>query len=327
MGTFNIERVSAHRQVEDLATVVRFGLTQPQKELRPIFFYDARGSELFERICRTPEYYVTRTEHAILERYAAEIVDVGPLSTLYELGSGNAEKSEIVIRRALQTHPKLTYWATDISEAALQEAAQRLTQNLPTLSLKLLAASYQDALDAVRRAPAPHFGMFLGGNIGNFPVGEASGFLADIANHASPGDRLLLGFDQIKDLDILISAYDDEEGVTAEFNKNALLRINRELGGNFDPDRFEHLALWSDALKRIEMHLVSTVDQTVRIEALDMSVPFQAGETIHTENSHKYSLESFYQLTEGTGWIADRHWTDDHGYFSVIRLKKEEPAS
>jgi dimethylhistidine N-methyltransferase len=327
LHTITTERVDSARRFDDIASIVRQGLSLPEKELRPILFYDDRGSDLFERICRTEAYYVTRTEREILQRYAEEMVSCPePVATLYELGAGNSEKTELLVQAAKAHDPAVAYVANDISEAALLAGAARLHALLPQLELHHIVASYQDAMQHIQRHPAPRLGLFVGGNIGNFPVGEAAEFLGFIRRHAGEHDHFLIGFDLVKDIDRLLLAYDDPEGLTAEFNKNALVRINRELGGNFDVDGFDHRAVWNEQRSRIEMHLVSRRDQTVRIEALGMEFGFVEGETIHTENSHKYTTESFRRLLEGTGWWEERHWMDEESLFCVMRLQAVRPG-
>jgi L-histidine Nalpha-methyltransferase len=323
---FTLEHVSEAVRDQDLGEMVRAGLTDTPKWLSPFVFYDARGSELFEAICRLDAYYVTRTEAAIFEAHAADMIaDLPPDLVVFELGSGSSLKSEIVLRAALARARPVTYVPTDISEAAIVDAAERLTRSYADLEVHGVVASYEDAAEAVHdRYPSPRLGLFMGGNIGNFAAGDALGFMKSLRHAADPGDHLIAGFDLVKDIDVLKRAYDDPEGVTAEFNLNALHHINRKLDAQFDVSSFRHLVRWNPELSRIEMHLESTKDQTVRIGGLDLQVRFAKGETIHTENSHKYTPERIETLAREAGWSVDRTWTDPNRYFCVTRLRPRD---
>ncbi|MEM1024262.1 MAG: L-histidine N(alpha)-methyltransferase [Myxococcota bacterium] len=319
---YAIRRVPNSIRSQDVSQIVREGLSQSPKELRPILFYDARGSELFEQICRLPSYYVTRTEELILKTHGQAILDSPRRpQLLYELGSGSSLKTEHLVRIAWERDASVRYLATDISESALVGAAERLTERMPGLRMDLLVASYEAAVDIVhQKTQQPRFGMFVGGNIGNFPRGDARAFLASISAQAHAEDRLMIGLDLVKDTEVLVRAYDDPEGVTAEFNINALRHINRVLGANFDLDAFRHVALWNEDLERIEMHLESRRRQAVHIRDLDMQLSFEDGERIHTENSHKYRLEGLEDFARSAGWTLEERWTDPDVLFCVLRL-------
>lgn len=321
-GRYAIERVPDSIRSQDVSEIVKEGLSQSPKELRPILFYDARGSELFEEICRLPSYYVTRTEDLILRTHGEAILDCPRRPRmLYELGSGSSLKTEHLVQIAWNRDPSVHYLASDISESALVGAAERLTERMPGLQMDLLVASYEAAVDIVHARPrAPRFGMFVGGNIGNFPRGDARAFLATISDRADPDDRLMIGLDLVKDTDVLVRAYDDPEGVTAAFNLNALRHINRVLEADFDLEGFRHIALWNPEIERIEMHLESLRRQTVRIRALDMEIAFEEGERIHTENSHKYRLNGLEDFARSAGWTLEERWTDPDDLFCVLRL-------
>lgn len=322
---FTLEHVSQAIRDADMADMVRKGLTASPKWLSPFVFYDARGSELFEQICQLETYYVTRTEAAIFEAHVADMtgdLDLNPV--IYELGSGSSTKSEIVLQAALQRSDRVTYVPTDISEAALVDAANRLTERYPGLDVHAIVASYEDAAKSVHeRFGEPRLGLFMGGNIGNFAAGDALAFLRRVREESDPGDRVLVGFDLVKDLEVLKRAYDDPEGVTASFNLNALHHMNRKLDANFEPSQFQHRVKWNPELSRIEMHLESVRTQTVQIPKLELEVSFDAEETIHTENSHKYTLPRIETLAQEAGWSVDRAWTDRLDHFCVTRLRPQ----
>ncbi|MGI8593781.1 MAG: L-histidine N(alpha)-methyltransferase [Solirubrobacteraceae bacterium] len=273
-----------------LADDVHDGLTRPFKEIPPKHFYDARGSELFDRICEQPEYYPTRTELAILRERSAEIVS--DAAELVELGSGAATKARVLLdAMARRNGSMLRYVPLDVSEVALREAAEALITELPSLHVHGLVADFERHLD---RIPPPLEGVprlvaLLGGTIGNFPPGTRQRLLRSIAALLRPGDRFLLGTDLVKDTRIIEAAYNDAAGVTAEFNLNVLRVINRELRGNFDPNAFEHVAFFDRRRRWVEMRLRARRACTVWIEALDLQVEFAAGEELRTEISAKFT--------------------------------------
>jgi len=321
---YTLERVQMRQQQHDTAAMLRAGLTASPKFLEPYFFYDARGSDLFEQICGTAEYYVTRTERAILETNADAIVSVWTDdTTVFELGSGSSEKSEVLLAHSLSKRDHLSYVPNDISESALRGASERLTGRFSNLEVHALVAEFDAAVDAIaERFPAPRYGLFMGGNIGNFDASGAESFLRRVRSDlAGQADRFLCGFDLVKPLDRLLPAYDDETGVTAAFNMNALVRINREYSGGFELDRFRHRAIWNPELSRVEMHLESLVDQVVSIPGLDLEVEFGRGETIHTENSHKYTPQRIDALAERAGFTVSRRFVDDDELFTMCELK------
>jgi len=317
-----LERVQMRQQQHDTASMVREGLTASPKHLEPYLFYDPRGSELFEQICAVPEYYVTRTERAILESNAAAIAEGWtPSTTVFELGSGSSEKSEVLLAEAIGRLGHVRYVPNDISESALRLAGERLTDRLPGLEVRALVAEFDAAVEAITsRFPAPRYGVFLGGNIGNFDAHGAEEFLRRVRATLSPDDRFLCGFDLVKSLDRLLPAYDDAAGVTAAFNLNALVRMNREYGAGFDLERFKHRAIWNPELSRVEMHLESLTDQVVAIPALELQVDLARGETIHTENSHKYTPERIDDLARASGFTVGRRFVDDDRLFTLCEL-------
>ncbi len=308
---------------QDFALAVRRGLTSHPKTLPCEYFYDDPGSRLFEEICGLPEYYLTRTEDAILRDHAEAMV-AGWFSdpVMVELGSGSSTKTRRLIAAALGHYGSLHYVPIDVSGKILEESAEELVGVFPRLRVTGFAASYHDALEAVaERFDRPKLFVFLGSSLGNYEVGDAVSLLSQVAGTMGPGDRLLLGTDLDKDPRILEAAYDDAQGVTARFNLNLLERINRELEGRFEPGRFQHEARYRGDLRRVEMHLVSLADQEVPIAGAGVVARFVRGESIHTENSHKYTLESLEMLAERAGFEEEASWTDEQGWFRVQRWK------
>lgn len=304
------------------AASVLDGLAAPSRSLSCRWFYDRRGSELFERICELPEYYLTRTERAILGAYAAEIVAALPAEvTLVELGSGSSAKTRLLIEVLLERQTSLEYSPVDISAEMLYYSAVELLELFPRLSVHAIAAEYADGLarvDGNRRLP--RLILFLGSTIGNFAPEEARAFLRSIRRVMAPEDRLLLGTDLKKDRGIIEPAYNDAAGVTAAFNKNLLVRINRELDGQFDPEGFAHDAPYLEERDRVEMRLVSRRVQEVPIGALERTFRFEEGEVIHTESCHKYAEAQVVRLASDAGLAVERRWHDPRQWFALSLL-------
>jgi dimethylhistidine N-methyltransferase len=293
------------------------GLSKRPKQLSPKYFYDAAGARLFEEITALPEYYPTRCELAILRAHAAAIARHIPQgAALVEFGSGSTRKARIVLDAA----PAIAaYVPVDISSEMLEQEAEELRRAYPRLAVLPVVADFMRPF----RLPAALAGMaragfFPGSTIGNFEPHEACSFLRHAGRMLGQGETLIIGVDLVKDAAILNAAYDDAAGVTARFNRNLLTRINRELGGTFDLATFSHQAFYNAERGRIEMHLVSKKRQKVRVAG--RIIEFRAGEAIHTENSYKYTLESFAALARGSGWRPLEVWTDAKGYFSVYAL-------
>lgn len=296
---------------------VTAGLRRTPKTIPPKFFYDKRGSELFDEICRLDEYYPTRTEIGLLERHAAEMAEViGDGTVLIEFGSG----SSIKIRLLLDRLPKLAaYVPIDISKEHLLASASELVREFPFLKVEAVCADYTRPLEL------PEFDhelngkrrcvFFPGSTIGNFEPEAAEIFLRQAAALVGPGGGLLIGVDLKKDAEVLHAAYNDARGVTADFNLNLLARINQEAGGKFDLSTFSHQAFYNPDAGRIEMHLVSDRAQTVGIG--DETFEFAAGETIHTENSYKYDVAQFRELAGRAGFVERKLWVDDRRWFSL----------
>ncbi|MFF3729124.1 L-histidine N(alpha)-methyltransferase [Streptomyces sp. NPDC002476] len=292
---------------------VLHGLTRYPKTLPPKWFYDAHGSELFEEITRLPEYYPTRAEREILIDRAEEIARVSGARTVIELGSGSSDKT----RHLLDALPGLhSYVPVDVSESALRGAAESLLAQRPGLSVHALIADFTGGL-ALPGTPGPRLVAFLGGTIGNLLPDERAVFLRSVRSLLSPGDALLLGTDLVKDEKVLVAAYDDAAGVTAEFDKNVLRVVNRELGADFDPADFEHVALWDPEREWIEMRLRARSTLTVKIPALGLVVPFEADEEMRTEVSAKFREDGVRAELAGAGLRLDQWWTDSGERFAL----------
>lgn len=303
-----------------LAEEVRQALTASRKRLPCKYFYDPEGNALFEQISELPEYYLTRTETAILKRHAASIIGHCPPDlALVELGSGSSTKIRYLIESCLARQQELTYYAVDISPAGLENGTRQLLHDYPRLRVVGVAAEFEDGLRCLATdASSPRLVAFLGSTIGNFAEDEIAEFFTMLRRHLRPIDRLLLGVDLIKDPAVLEAAYDDAQGITAKFNLNILVRLNRELSANFDPATFRHRAAWNHARSRIEMHLVSLCDQRVRIADLDLDVDLRQGETIHTENCHKYSRSGMESLLTRHGFQVLGRFTDPQDQFCLF---------
>ncbi|MFU8820167.1 MAG: L-histidine N(alpha)-methyltransferase [Gammaproteobacteria bacterium] len=295
------------------------GLALPSKNVPSLYFYDQRGSKLFDAITELPEYYPTRTEVSILEAHGAEMAAaLGPGVRLIELGSGSALKTELLLARL---EAPAAYVPVEISREHLLAAAGRIAADFPGLEVLPVNADFTEPFDL----PEPKHGtvcrnvaFFPGSTIGNFPRGMAADLLRTVRSDVGPGGAMLIGVDLEKDRALLERAYNDAAGVTAEFNLNLLVRLNRELGADFDLRAFRHEAVWDEAAGRIEMRLISTRAQTVHVAGHDFA--FAPGEILVTEYSHKYSLEGFRSLAEANGFAVARVWTDPEALFSVQLL-------
>ena len=310
---------SGGAQLDRLQAELLAGLRMPQKQLSPMWFYDEYGSQLFERICRLPEYYLTRTELGIMHCYAEEMAQhIGPGAALIEHGAGSSEKTRLLLDR-LQAPS--SYVPIDISRDFLLESARTLAGDYPALRIVPVCADFTTPFEmpvqvswAQRRVV-----YFPGSTIGNFELADALHVLVTMRGIIGRQGAILIGTDLKKDTSVLLPAYNDAEGVTAEFNLNALRHINRKLGANFDLDGFEHRAVWVEEQSRIEMHLLSRCDQTVRIGTED--IEFRKGEALRTECSHKYTLEGFAELARAAELSVARVWMDEKRWFSVQLLQ------
>ena len=290
------------------------GLRAEPRSLPSKYFYDADGSALFERITTLDAYYPTRTERAILERNAGEIAaSVGPGVVLIEFGSGSSSKTRIVLDALDDV---AAYVPIDISSEFMQDSVDRLHADYPELSVVPVVADYALPFEPPTLPAGPRLLFFPGSTIGNFEHEEATAFLRRASRLAGAGGMLLLGVDLEKDAAILERAYDDPEGVTAEFNRNLLVRINRELGADFDPEAFRHSARYDSKRRRVEMHLVAQRDHAVTVSGEEFSI--RAGESIHTENAYKYRVETVESMAARAGFALKRIWTDDRCWFAVL---------
>jgi dimethylhistidine N-methyltransferase len=325
-----VRRRAPHSEATAFAEAVHRGLLARPKTLPWQYFYDEIGSLLFERISAAPEYYLTRTEDAILRAHAGSMVagwDTGP--TVIEMGSGSAIKTRTLIAAALERYDTLHYVPIDVSPTVLESSAAELVRRFPGLRVTGHVANYRIELARVAgRIDGPKLVVFLGSSLGNYDAQDAVGLLGQVARLLGPTDRLLLGTDLAKDRATLEAAYDDSQGVTAQFNRNLLARINRELGADFVLDQFAHQARYRLDLGRVEMHLVSRSEQVVRIPGASLSVGFAAGESIHTENSYKYTRAALTDLADHSGFVEEMAWTDRKGLFCVQRWRpRPRPAS
>ncbi|KAF1071916.1 MAG: Histidine N-alpha-methyltransferase [Pseudomonas citronellolis] len=304
-------------QARELLEDLTAGFSLSPRRLSPKYFYDATGSELFEAICRTREYYPTRTETELLRHVAPAIAaSLGDADTLVEFGSGASEKTCLLLDAAPQL---AVYVPIDISGDALDKAALRLRRDYPKLRIEPLVADFTRLAALPEQVGTGHrVGFFPGSTLGNFEPDEARDFLRTARSLLGAGSDFIVGIDLPKSREVLEAAYNDSEGVTARFNLNLLARINRELGADFDLARFEHLALWNEALQRIEMHLVSTCEQ--RVTVAGVTYPFAAGERVHSESSHKYSVEAFTALAESAGWRVREQWLSAAPQFGLFHL-------
>jgi L-histidine Nalpha-methyltransferase len=305
------------RTIPEIGNDVAAGLSRQPKSLPSHLFYDDEGSRLFEEITTLPEYYLTRTERQILEAGAGEMVEQAGINlSLLELGAGTAAKTGAIIHALMRRQLRVEFCPIDVCATALEIAQQRLKAEFPALKIRPLIADYSNGLVLLPPMPGRKLVLYLGSSIGNFEPKAASAMLRKLRKRLNIGDCLLLGTDLVKGASVLIPAYNDSRGTTAQFNKNVLARINRELGGCFDLRLFRHIAVWNPDRNRMEMYLESTRNQVVRIAALSMDVAFRAGERIHTENSYKYTKESVTSILSEGGFNLERTWRDPECRFA-----------
>ncbi len=312
---------------DSIAASVSEGLASRPKWLPSRLFYDAEGSRLFDQITELPEYYLTRTERNILAANAAEIIALAAgrdTLRILELGAGSADKTRLLLNATVDRQDTVVYEPIDVSVTALEAARQRIEAEIPRVHVAPRIADYTQAIQLDPPVQGERrLALYIGSSIGNFEPEEAELLLEKLRDALSPGDSLLLGVDLVKDRDTLLAAYDDTAGVTAAFNRNLLVRLNRELGANFNPDAFEHRAVWNRFRSRIEMHLANLLPQTVQIPALDLRLEFSAGETIHTENSYKYRPGQAESMLTEAGFAPATTWTDERGWFAVSLAQAE----
>jgi dimethylhistidine N-methyltransferase len=319
-----MERVDLSRADPAFLSDVLEGLSQPRKAIPARWFYDRRGSELFEEITRLPEYYPTRTEIDLLAKHSGEVgLITGKGRAVVELGSGSSLKTPCLLSHVAPS----AYVPIDISGDFLRDSAAALAESFPGLTVLPVEANFMHPVALPHQVKRlPKLGFFPGSTIGNLVPRSGVNLLRDMIETLGVGSMLLIGMDQVKDTDMLIRAYDDDAGVTAAFNLNLLERINRELGGDIPVQWFRHRAVWNDTWSRIEMHLVATRDLNFMIGGRHFEM--HADETIHTENSHKYTPRSGRQLLAAGGWTPLREWSDANGLFSLILAEaKPEPIA
>ncbi|APB33444.1 hypothetical protein GlitD10_1124 [Gloeomargarita lithophora Alchichica-D10] len=310
-------------KVHDSGLDVVRGLSHDPKTLPSYYFYDQRGSELFEQICGLPEYYPTRTEQGILAKYAQEIADLTGNCDLVELGSGSSRKTRILLDAYTQLQGKFTYIPIDVSTTMLQATALDLLADYPQLSIHALAGVYEIALHHLPPAFQQRLLIFLGSTIGNLSPQEEAIFLQQIQQNLTPGDYFLLGVDLQKDVNILSSAYNDNQRITAEFNLNILHHLNHKFNGNFNPENFQHWAFYNQELNQIEMHLISLENQAIKLFDLGLEVILMAQETIRTEISRKFDIRLLTKQLNHCGLPVQRVWQDERGWFALVLCQKK----
>ena len=318
-------RIDSHLGGADersLAEDVLDGLTRPFKELPPKHFYDARGAELFDQICEQPEYYPTRAERSILEEAATDLAALTNAAELVELGSGTAAKTRVLLDAMYAAGTLKRYIPVDVTESMVRDCAEELTDEYPGLQVHGVIGDFERHLDRVPPAVGPRIVAFLGGTIGNFPPGSRRRVLREIASLLGPEDHLLMGTDLVKDPDVLEAAYDDAQGVTADFNRNVLRVLNRELDADFDLEDFDHVALFDREHEWIEMRLRARRRHTTLVRALDLSVHFDEGEEMRTEISAKFTPERLGADLSAAGLELVRWLTDPEELFALTLSKR-----
>ena len=310
--------ITPARNIPDIAEDARVGLLSSPRSLPPKYFYDERGSRLFEQICTTPEYYPTRTEEKLLTHYSEEIINQVKPEEIIELGSGNAQKTRLLFNACERTDHTCSYAPFDVCEPMLETVSEQLQSDYHWLDVKPLLGDYHAGLDHLPKTHGTRLYVFLGGTIGNFYPGEAQDFIKEIRDSMQAGDYLLLGADRVKNNHLLDAAYNDEQGITAEFNLNVLNVLNRELKADFNSENFEHQAEFKSIHNRIEMHLVCIRDHIVNMQQLDEKITFQEGEDILTEVSHKFTFDGLEDLLEECGLNICKHYEPDNQYFSLV---------
>lgn len=329
--------IETRLQIEDLLSLsqnkqndgsdVISGLTQNPKSLPPRYFYDDRGSQLFEQICELPEYYLTRTETAILQQCASEIASITGGCEIVELGSGSATKTRLLLDAYNNLDRPLRYLPIDVSAGILESSARQLLLDYPSLSVRGLVSTYELALQQLPPSQLKsRMICFIGSTLGNLTPGECDRFFTHIANALQPNEYFLLGIDLQKPKYLLEAAYNDSQGVTAQFNLNMLDHLNWRFQGNFDPTGFEHLAFYNESPSQIEIYLQSKKAQTVELRALNLTVEFERGETILTEISRKFDLKAMQQELGARGLVPVQAWTDPNQWFGLLLCQRQLPT-
>jgi len=310
------------RMIPNMHDDVRESLLNQPRSLSPKYFYDERGSELFDQICSTPEYYPTRTENSLLEKYAPDIINKTKPEQILELGSGYSVKTRRLFDACQDVSHNCSYAPFDVCEEALVESAKKLAEEYQWLNLKPLLGDYNAGLGNLPTANGSHLYVFLGSTIGNFERHEATAFIQELYKVMRVGDHFLIGVDRVKENDVLHAAYNDAQGITAEFNLNVLHVLNRELHANFDIDEFTHSATFNTDKERIEMRLISNSTQKVQINKLNESIHFEEGEHILTEISQKYTHSGIEEMLTAANFSITDHYEDEDAYFSLVLASK-----
>ncbi len=309
------------KKTKTFAEEISNTLSKSPKSINPKFFYDTRGSQLFEKICDLPEYYLTRTEMGLLRKVKSDFRQSSDYR-LVELGSGSSVKTRLVLDILKETQKKLEYIPIDISEI-LEHSSKKLLEEYDNLTITGIIDSYCTGLEFLQNYDSkPNLIAFLGSSFGNFEINEGVTFLRQINSVMKDSDLFLIGLDLIKEKSILERAYDDSRGITARFNLNVLERMNIELSANFDVDNFSHMAVFNENKNRIEMYLKSKIRQDVQIKQAGLELSFAEGELIHTENSHKYSIDGIYDLFSDTNFQINQMWTDSKFGYSLVLAQK-----
>lgn len=310
------------RTIPGMVDDVRESLLKTPRSLSPKYFYDERGSGLFDQICSTPEYYPTRTENHLLSTYAVDIINKTTPDQILELGSGYSTKTRRLFDACQETSNECIYAPLDVCEEVLIEAAQKLSKEYDWLGLKPLLGDYHGGLGNLPATHGSHLFVFLGSTIGNFEQDDALEFIKEVYKAMRYGDHLLIGVDRVKEDHVLHAAYNDAQGITAEFNLNVLHVLNRELNANFNIDEFSHSATFNTDKERIEMRLVSNTDQKVHIDELGESIQFDTGDNILTEISQKYTYTGIEEMLEKSKFSITDHYEDENAYFSLVLASK-----
>ncbi|MGA7705092.1 MAG: L-histidine N(alpha)-methyltransferase [Solirubrobacteraceae bacterium] len=324
--TITIDSYLHEGQERSLADDVLDGLTKPFKELPPKHFYDARGAELFDQICELPEYYPTRTERSILQQAAERLAHTTGAEELVELGSGTAAKTRVLLDALHRAGTLKLYIPVDVTESMVRDCARELTEEFPGLRVHGVIGDFERHLDRVPAPEGPRVVVFLGGTIGNFPPGSRRRFLREIGKLLGPEDHLVMGTDLVKDPEVLTQAYDDAQGVTAEFNRNLLRVLNRELQADFDPEDFEHVALFDREHEWIEMRLRARRAHTTMVRDLGLSVRFEEGEEMRTEISAKFTQERVEDDLAAAGLEIVDWLTDPEQLFAITLSRPSRSA-
>jgi L-histidine N-alpha-methyltransferase len=316
----NFQTITPTRPLSDIVEDARQNLLAKPSAMPPKYFYDQRGSELFDAICDTREYYPTRTEEALLRRHAQEIIHTATPQHIIEFGSGTSRKTRHLLDAC--DNIDTVYWPFDVCEAMLKQTGEQLVCEYEWLDVNILVGDYLGGLQGLPVQEGACLYLFLGGTIGNFTASEASWFLNELSIVMKPDDYLLLGADRIKDSDVLHAAYNDKQGITADFNLNLLKVLNRELEADFNPDQFEHKAEFNADAGQIEMYLESSCNQSIEIARLDAALHLQQGERILTEISRKFTQLGLEELLAGANLLIENHLQPANGYFSLVLARK-----